>query len=79
MALRSESLLLDLPLALAWGRRTRRWRGTTSRVFVVRLALALAWSQRTRRSGTTGRVFVVRLAPGPAVESENAEEEWHYE
>ena len=55
MTLRTESLLLDLPLALPWSQRTRR------------------------RSGTTNRVFVVRLAPGPAVESENAEEEWHYE
>ena len=51
MALRAESLLLDLPLALPCSRRTRR------------------------RSDTTSRVFVVRLAPGPAVESENAEEE----
>ena len=55
MALRAEYLLLDLPLALSWSRRTRRW------------------------SGTASRVFVVRLAPGPAVESENAEEEWHYD
>ena len=55
MTLRAESLLLDLPLALPWSRRTRRW------------------------SGTASRVFVARLAPGPVMESENAEEEWHCE
>ena len=51
MTLRAESMLLDLPLALPWSRRTRR------------------------RSDIASRVFVARLAPGPAVESENAEEE----
>ena len=38
MTLRAESLLLDLPLVLPWSRRTRRWSGTASRVFVARLA-----------------------------------------